>query len=239
MPDMVQAQRLEEPTDQPDEVMDQPVESPDYVAGLQRDPVMQRDRLTKQSEWSNWAVLAMIALCFFVIVHFRPFDSRRPQDHDAVGKRLSRLALQPLLGEGRPLTLGDLTGRVVLLNFWGPWSSPGREALTPLAAMEREFRSQPAFQLLAVACAQETHVGLSTLRRDTEACLRRQKIQMAVYADQGEMTRSAIDDVVGFHDVPTTLVIDRRGRIRGVWIGYQPGVEADMRQLVVQLLAEG
>ena len=52
-------------------------------------------------------------------------------------------------------------------------------------------------------------------------------------------TRSAIDDVVGFHDFPTTLVMDRRGRIRGVWIGYQPGVEDNMRQLVAELLAEG
>ncbi len=234
-----QADLLTEPPESLDEPSDHPVEEPDRVAEPVDDSAVEPDRLSRQSEWSNWTVLAMIVLCFFVIVRFRPFASRRPQHHAAVGKTLSELELEPLTGEGRRVTLADLTGRVVLINFWGPWSSPGRDGLPPLAEMSTKFQDQPAFKLLAVSCGEHANQDPRVLRRDTEEFLRRQNLRIPVYADPGEVTRSAIDDVVGFHDYPTTLIIDRAGRIRGVWVGYKPGVEDDMQQLVVRLLAEG
>jgi hypothetical protein len=35
---------------------------------------------------------------------------------------------------------------------------------------------------------------------------------------------------------PTTLVFDKKGLIRGVWIGYTPGDERDLHALVKKLL---
>ena len=106
------------------------------------------DRLTEKSQWSNWTVLAMIVLCFFVIVRFRPFA----KDNTDEGRTLSQLRLQPLTGQGQPVTLADLTGRVVLINFWEARSSLSREALPYMAAIEKQFRSRRGFRLLAVSC---------------------------------------------------------------------------------------
>ena len=43
------------------------------------------------------------------------------------------------------------------------------------------------------------------------------------------------DNDIGF---PTTLVLDRDTRIRGVWEGYAPGMEREIEALVEELLAE-
>jgi len=60
----------------------------------------------------------------------------------------------------------------------------------------------------------------------------------AVKADPGQISRQAVDEAVGFQGYPTTLLLDRRGEIRGLWSGFRPGDEAEMRQLIVQLLKE-
>ena len=42
----------------------------------------------------------------------------------------------------------------------------------------------------------------------------------------------------GFQGYPTTLVLDRQGIIRGMWVGYQRGYEQQIEKLVAELLAE-
>ena len=43
---------------------------------------------------------------------------------------------------------------------------------------------------------------------------------------------------VGFRYYPTTLVLDRIGNIRATWVGYAPGREIEMDQLIEQLVRE-
>lgn len=232
-PDQV-AQRVHQPAEPTDGVAqpgDGPPEQPARLAKL-------ADRLTRKSQWSNWTVLAMIILCFFVIIRFRPFDSRDPQKRAGVGRRLQELELQPLTSGAEPVSLADLTGRVVLINVWQPRSPLCRDALAYVAEIEKEFHDRLAFKLLSVACRQEATEHVSGLRHRTQVLLRQKRTDMPVHRDSGRVTRSAIDQVVGLKGYPTTLILDRRGRIRGVWDGFRPGAEREMHRLIAQLLAE-
>ncbi|HUT10967.1 MAG TPA: TlpA disulfide reductase family protein [Thermoguttaceae bacterium] len=199
----------------------------------------QQSRLTEKSQWSNWTVLAMLVLCFYLIVQFRPFGSPGPQEHSGVGQRLPDLDLRPLTGTDEPVTLADLTGRVVLINFWGTWSSPSVEQLRHLAQIQEQARGNPALKVLAVSCGHGRMTSVSQLRHETEVLLEKEQIRIPTYADSGEVSRSAIESVVGLDDLPTTLILDRYGRVRSVWIGFEAGMEAEMRQLITQLLNEG
>jgi len=194
------------------------------------------DRLTKSSQWSNWTVLAMIILCFFVIVTFRPFDQFRAPTG---GQKLSQLSLLPLTGESRPVDLGDLTGKVVLLNFWGTWCPPCREELPHIAALDVRFGEHPAFELLAVSCGPGYEEDIADLRENTAALLEKMNLALPTYADPGGLSRSAVDQAAGLEGYPTTLIIDRLGQIRRVWDGYRPGSEKEMEDLISQLLSEG
>jgi peroxiredoxin len=196
------------------------------------------DRLEQRTKWSNWSVLAVIIVCFFVIIQFGQFNTRHAQRHHGVGKTLPRLKLQPLSGNGPSVTLADLTGRVVLISFWGTWDPKCEEQLAQMAKIEKEFRDQPAFRLLTVSCQQGMKENLGELREITKEMLRRRHSHMPTYTDRGRVSRSTVDRVVGSSSLPTTLILDRTGRIRGVWTGLHDGVEKQIEDLITRLLKE-
>ncbi len=203
----------------------------DMNTDVENERFQKAQRLQRHSDWSNWSVLAVIILCFFVVIWFRPI---RQQD-----TRLSELELQPLAGGASPVSLADLTGRVVLINLWGTWCPPCRQELPHMADLQRSFKDHAGFRLLAVSCGRNGNEDLPTLQRNTEELLSQQNIHLPVYADPGGITRAAIANAVGKRGYPTTLLIDRSGNIRHVWTGYRPGLEDEISQYVRQLLQEG
>jgi peroxiredoxin len=56
----------------------------------------------------------------------------------------------PRLGEGPPLALADVAGKVVLMNFWATWCKPCEDEMP---AMQRLYRAlgDSDFELLAVS----------------------------------------------------------------------------------------
>ena len=209
----------------------------DLPAGPPEPSAGTMDRLSKRSEWSNLTVLALIVLCLFVIFYLWPyFSTLEVFKPDVTGQGLSQLDLQPLVGVQRSVTLGDLTGRVVLLNFWGTWCPPCRVEFPHLVAIREKFRDQTAFKFLSVSCPPPgERVDLEKLRYKTNFFLQQFNVEMPIYADPDLISHNA----VGLEGYPTTLIIDRRGAIRRVWTGYMPGYEVEMEELVSKLLEEG
>ena len=158
-------------------------------------------------------------------------------EHSAVGRRLPGLELQALTGDSQDVTLNELDGKVVVINFWATWCPPCREEIPEIAALWVQMRDQADFRLLPVSCDGED-ADLGPLREKTKEFLAQKQFQMPTYADRSEQTRHAVSmalDDSGFA-FPTTLVLDRTGVIRGVWIGYAPGVGEQLKQLVTELL---
>jgi cytochrome c-type biogenesis protein len=105
--------------------------------------------------------------------------------------------------EGQPFHLGDLRGRVVLLNFWATWCQPCRAEIPEFNAMQRELKSKG----LEV-------VGVSTAPGDTVDVIRDFQKDL-----KQEYTVLRGPEVVGEKfgngpGLPVTYLIDREGRIR-------------------------
>ncbi len=167
------------------------------------------------------------------------------QQHAAVGKQLDRTALlklEPLTGAAAPLDDEDVNNRVLLINFWGTWCPPCLDELPHIAELERKYRHDPRVRVLAVSCAAGLGPGMGEdiekLKEETEATLADRKLDLPTYADPRHSVRTAVDAVAGFEGYPTTLILDRQGVIRGMWVGYTPGAERQMQRLIEQLLAE-
>jgi cytochrome c biogenesis protein CcmG/thiol:disulfide interchange protein DsbE len=195
------------------------------------------------------AVAVAAVLAFNAGVGFKQFwdwvQQHALQQHPAVGRQLDRTALlklEPLTGTAAPLEAEDLNNRVLLVNFWGTWCPPCLAELPHIAALERKYRHDPRVRVLAVSCAAGLGPGMQEdvrkLKEETEATLAERNVDLPTYADPRSIARAAVDAVAGFDGYPTTLILDRQGVIRGVWVGYTPAAERQMQRLIEQLLAE-
>lgn len=164
--------------------------------------------------------------------------SRKPEDLLQKRLRLQNVQLEPLVHAEGPIRSEDLQGKVVVLNFWGTWCPPCLMELPHLAELERKYRGQEGLLFLAVSCGPGPQEDLEAIRSQTTALLANQGFQMPTYLDPGFITRRAVAEAVGFAGYPTTLVLDRQGYIRRVWVGFDRQMPEQLDRLIQELLAE-
>jgi thiol-disulfide isomerase/thioredoxin len=191
-------------------------------------------------------IAIVVSLCGFILFFFRvllPMIPERivpnPESYRGVGKPLTFLELEPLTGKPSRLTLPDLEDHVVLMDFWGTWCPPCRAELPHFAALRERFAGQEAFQLVAISYpAFGQGDDAQSLRENTTALLKELKLDLPTYWDPGGTTLSAVDQLIGFEGFPTTILFDRHGVIRAIWVGYRPGVETEIERYVDKVLSE-
>jgi cytochrome c-type biogenesis protein len=124
--------------------------------------------------------------------------------------------------DGRPLKVSELRGQVVLLNFWATWCVPCRSEIPSLNAMERDLSGR-GFKVVGV-----TTYDSADLVREYQKDVK-QEYTVAL-GDDGVAQKYAVGTL------PTTLIIDRQGRIRHRIIGERS--RAQFEALITPLLDE-
>jgi rhodanese-related sulfurtransferase/peroxiredoxin len=117
-----------------------------------------------------------------------------------------------LPGVDGALTLSEHRGRVVLLTFWATWSEPSVAALDTMAALTAELAAE---DLMAIAVAQDEH-GLDSLRAWADAEVAGARAAVTLLSDSAHAVAHRYGDV---EMLPTTVVIDREGRLRARHVG--------------------
>ena len=126
---------------------------------------------------------------------------------------------------GRPLTLADFRGRIVLLNIWATWCVPCRKEMPDLDRLEAELGG-PGFHVLALSIDRG---GPERVQRFFDEIA----IQhLAIYLDQPSAAMSAL----AITGVPTTLLIDRDGHEVRRWVGPAKWSSPEFRSLIRQQL---
>jgi cytochrome c-type biogenesis protein len=122
---------------------------------------------------------------------------------------------------GEPFTLGQLRGKVVLLNFWATWCIPCREEIPVLNAMQQELDGKGL--KIVGASLEDTAAGVEEYQKD----VRKFEYQVLVGGDDAKAK-------FGGTPLPTTYLIDRDGRIRQKIVGARDreGWEAAVKPLL-------
>ncbi len=195
----------------------------------------------RKGPW-GWIVLAVIAAGALGYVVVATAPSRQPSgtQNPAVGRKVQFLRLQPLTGDAKTVLADDLQGHVSIVNYWGTWCGPCIREFPELVAMADELSANDSFRFYPVSCgSQGNDQDLDELRDLTEQFLQARDASLATYADQNADSRRRLALLLGMDQFayPTTMLVDRNGRIQGFWVGYNPAYVSEMRTLASQLLS--
>jgi thiol-disulfide isomerase/thioredoxin len=184
-------------------------------------------------------VLLLLAVAALVVARTLGIGnaSQYTGEPEAVGRRLTELSLEPLTDEAQPVTEANLAGKVTLINYWGWWCGPCAVEFPHLVELEQHLRDRDDFQFLSVASNPDPR-DEEGLADATQAFLKQQRAEFATYRDPAGRSQRALarDAQLRATAFPTSVVLDREGVIRGLWIGYQPGLERQIRQAIEDAL---
>jgi peroxiredoxin len=126
---------------------------------------------------------------------------------------------------GQQAALSQYKGQVVMVNFWATWCGPCQQEMPLLDQMYKKYK--PAgFTLIGVNVDKEAPAV-----RDLMA---RKPVSFPVLLDPANQVSKA------YHvdEMPSSVLIDRKGEIRYIHRGYRPGDENEYQDRIRQLIRE-
>ena len=127
--------------------------------------------------------------------------------------------------DGTNLRLQQQRGRVVLVNFWATWCGPCREEMPQLNKLYDKYRSS-GFVLLGVNVDDDASKGMEVAQK--------LGVKFPVLLD----TDKKVSKLYDLATMPSTVLIDRDGRVRYVHRGYLAGYEQSYDKQIRELLKE-
>jgi len=125
----------------------------------------------------------------------------------------------------RDLSLSDLRGQVVLINFWASWCGPCRQEMPVLEQLYKKYKAA-GFTLLGV--------NVEPKSADAEGFLKATPVSFPILFDPDSKV-SKLYDVAG---MPSTVILDRTGKVRYIHHGYKPGEESEYMDQIRTLVRE-
>jgi cytochrome c biogenesis protein CcmG, thiol:disulfide interchange protein DsbE len=126
----------------------------------------------------------------------------------AVGARAPQYSAQTL--DGRTVSLASLKGKVVLLNVWATWCRPCR---VEMPALERLHEQLGPRGLEIVAVSVDTPLGTLNPSGNPGGDVKGFVDAMGLTFQVLHDPKRSIEDLFLVQGLPTTFVIDKKGRI--------------------------
>jgi peroxiredoxin len=126
--------------------------------------------------------------------------------------------------DGRMVTLSQLRGKIILLNFWATWCGPCR---VEMPAMEQLYRTFPRkeFEILAVSTDPQGAVVTRPFQQEMG-------FTFPILHD----SEYRVGLTYGARTLPMTFMVDRQGVIRQKIFGARDWDSPEARELIQTLL---
>ena len=126
---------------------------------------------------------------------------------------------------GSDVSLSQFRGRVVMINFWASWCGPCRQEMPLLESIYKKY-NKLGFTMLGVNVEPDSNAA--------NAWLKETPVSFPILYDT-ESKVSKLYDVAG---MPTSVIIDRAGKVRLIHRSYRPGDENEYLDSIRTLIRE-
>ena len=125
--------------------------------------------------------------------------------------------------DGEYVSLEDLRGKVVLIDFWATWCAPCVKATPGLKQVQARVKD-PRFVILGIS--------RDRARSEWQSFIVGNSLKWHHYFDErGQLARAFNIEVI-----PTYLLLDHEGIVRHTWAGYNPSNDGDIESKAKKLL---
>ncbi len=126
---------------------------------------------------------------------------------------------------GENIKLSELRGQVVMINFWASWCGPCRQEMPLLDQLYQRYQPM-GFTLLGVNVEEDS--------RAADKVLSQIPVSFPILYDN----KNQVSETYDVSAMPSTVLIDRDGKVRYLHKGYLPGYEEDYQQQIRELVRE-
>ncbi len=151
----------------------------------------------------------------------------KASDYPKMATAVSTAEIKAL--DGSVYTLDDRQGKVLLLNLWATWCGPCRFEIPALVRLQ-EGLGPKGFEVIGLNTDEEPAQLIEAFSSELKV-----NYPMA-YADTS--LQSSLLKISKFPGIPQSFLIDREGRLRGVFRGANPADIAKMEEVVAKVVNE-
>ncbi len=126
---------------------------------------------------------------------------------------------------GQDVSLSQYKGQVIMINFWASWCGPCRQEMPLLESIYRKYNKM-GFTMLGVNVEPDSNAANEWLKATP--------VSFPILYDRDSKV-SKLYDVAG---MPSTVIIDRTGKLRVLHRGYKPGDENEYLDSIRSLIRE-
>jgi peroxiredoxin len=136
-----------------------------------------------------------------------------------IGKPAPQFTVQD---SDRTVSLSDLKGKVVVLNFWATWCPPCVEEMPSLIQMQQRMENKGVIVLA---------VSVDDDQSNYQKFLRDNRVNLLTVRDADQKS----NNLYGTFKFPETYIIDRNGVVRRKFIGPVDWTQADVLDYLSKL----
>ena len=177
-----------------------------------------------QASVTSFALVASFALlgCGGAAAPSKGGETAKGGGHPLLGSAVPDFAAPSVNGKGRA-TVKSNAGKVTIVDFWATWCEPCKKSFPRLEDLYVKYRAS-GMDIVAVSEDDENE-GIPAFGNSFGA-------KFPLVWDNGKAIASKWQP----KSMPSTFVVDRKGVIRFVHLGYHDGEEAEIEREVKSLL---
>ncbi|HEY3400148.1 MAG TPA: TlpA disulfide reductase family protein [Geothrix sp.] len=169
------------------------------------------DTYVPESRWRTLGAAALVGggLLLAGVVAVRGFGGG--EGGASSGADVRRVAFRD--AEGNRRTLADYKGKVVLVDVWATWCPPCRKSLPEVAELQKAGGDRYVVLPISV-----DRGGWNDVK---PFLTQNPQLGLAAFVPDGDKGLEPLGEIRG---IPTTIIIDREGRVVKSWAGYGEGM---------------